>query len=66
MNGIAMPLARIVLRYLSGALVAFGWFAPEQASQFVNDPDVLVLVAAGVGALIEAWYVFARKHGGPV
>ena len=66
MNGIAMPLARIVLRYLSGALVALGVFAPEQVAQFVNDPDVLVIVAAGVGALIEAWYVFARKHGGPV
>lgn len=60
-------LARIVLRYLAGILVAVGWLAPDLGSQLAVDPDVLGLVANLVGltimAVTEGWYWAAKRFG---
>jgi hypothetical protein len=58
-------IARIALRYISGALVIKG-LLPED-SGIATDPDVLnvVEVALGlaIGATAEAWYIIARRFG---
>lgn len=60
-------IARIVLRYLAGILVAKGILAPEEGLQVASDPDIAMAaqIAAGaaVGALSEAWYYVARRMG---
>lgn len=58
-------IVRIAMRYGSGALVAFGMFAPETAAMIAGDPDVAILLGAFIGFVTEALYVSARKHGGP-
>lgn len=57
------PLVRILLRYGASFLVAKGWFTADDAASFVTDPDVEMLVGAAVVALVEGWYVLARKYG---
>jgi hypothetical protein len=52
------PVVRIVLRYGVGAVLGM-----EVGSLLAGDPDVVLLVAAGVGAATEAAYVFAKKKG---
>lgn len=56
---------RILLRYGSPVLVTLGLAAPETAQQIGADPDIIIAVGAGLAALTEAWYVHARRHGGP-
>lgn len=55
MNG---AIARIILRYGVG-LVA-GMHAGEALA---GDPDIVLMVAAGVGVGIEAVYAYAKKNG---
>lgn len=55
MNG---AIARIILRYGVG-LVA-GMHAGEALA---GDPDVVLIVAAGVGVGIEAVYTYAKRKG---
>lgn len=57
------PLVRILLRYGAAFLVAKGWLTADDATSFVTDPDVEMLVGAAIGALVEGWYVLARKYG---
>lgn len=52
------PVVRIVLRYGAGAL-----FGMEVGSLLAGDPDVVLLVATGVGVATEAVYAYARKKG---
>lgn len=52
------PVVRILLRYGVGAV-----FGMEVGSLLAGDPDVVLLLAAGVGAATEAAYVFAKKKG---
>lgn len=52
------PIVRIVLRYGVGAVVGM-----EIGGMLAGDPDVVMLLAAGVGAATEAAYVFAKKKG---
>lgn len=58
-------LARIILRYGAGALVAHGFLSDD--GLLSSDPDVLRLVEAGIGlglsGATEAWYYIARKLG---
>lgn len=58
-------IARIVLRYLAGALVIKG-LLPED-SGIATDPDVLnvveVTLGLAIGGVTEGWYWLARKFG---
>lgn len=56
------PIARVALRYVGGALLAYAGVKFD-----VNDPDVQAVTVLAAGALVsiasEAWYYFARKYG---
>lgn len=58
-------IARIALRYISGALVIKGLLPAD--SGIATDPDVINLidVALGlaIGAATEGWYMLARRMG---
>lgn len=58
-------IARIALRYISGALVIKGLLPAD--SGIATDPDVinLIEVALGlaIGAATEGWYMLARRMG---
>lgn len=60
-------LARILLRYGAGAVLGsallhrFGL----DPSALANDPDVQLLVAAGIAGVAEAWTWLAHKFGWP-
>lgn len=55
------PLARIIARYLAGALVAYGLIAPQDAAAL--HPDLVAFVGAALGALVEGVYAVARRKG---
>jgi len=55
-------IARILLRYVSGGLMVAG-LDPEIGATLAADPDVLLLVGAGLGALVEAGYALAKRKG---
>lgn len=61
------PIIRILLRVLSGFLIAKGWFAPETIGWIADDPDVIMVVNMAVGGVVwaatEAYYWMARKFG---
>lgn len=62
------PLARIGLRYLSGALMSWGIVDAPGADFLSTDPDIIALasivIGAVVGAATEAFYVHAKRKGG--
>lgn len=68
----AQVVARILLRYLIGALgaslVAMGLIAPEMVEQFIGDPDVITVLASILsvigGAIVEVWYWLVKRRGG--
>jgi preprotein translocase subunit Sec61beta len=64
MTDLVPVLARILLRYAAGALVTWGIVAPEDAQILAMDPDLAILVGAGLGAVVEAAYAIARRNGG--
>lgn len=52
------PIARIVLRY------GIGFFAGSSLGEQLSlDPDIVGLVALGMGAAVEAVYLWAKKRG---
>ena len=55
------PLSRIIARYLAGALVAYGFFAPGDAA--LIEPDLALAVGAAAGAAVEAIYAIAKRKG---
>lgn len=59
----AAIFARIIARYLSGALVAYGLIPHEVGQELAMDPDLALLIGAGVGAVTEGAYAFARARG---
>lgn len=68
--GVLTPvIVRIVLRYLSGALVAWGFVAPDVGPEIVADADLQTLLTVGIGAALavvtEGAYSRARRTGGP-
>jgi hypothetical protein len=65
MTELAPVIARIGLRYLAGALVAFGIIAPEDAQIIHTDPEIVMLAGLVLGAVVEGAYAWARRHGGP-
>lgn len=57
------PFARIVARYLAGALVALGVVGDGEALAFAEHPDTLIVIGAVLGLIVEAAYAFARRKG---
>lgn len=55
------PIARIIARYLIGALVAYGVFGADDAA--IIEPDLVLLIGAALGAAIEAAYAVAKRKG---
>jgi predicted alpha/beta hydrolase len=51
-------IARIVLRYGVGAVIG-----AQAAGVLAGDADVVLIVAAGVGALTEGAYAMAKRRG---
>jgi hypothetical protein len=59
----APVIARILLRYASGALVAYGVLPHEVGAELAVDPDLVLVVGFGIGALTEGFYALARRNG---
>ncbi|MBA8906790.1 hypothetical protein [Aminobacter ciceronei] len=56
-------IVRIGLRYGAGYLVLKGMLSAEDGANFATDPDIQMLVGAGLGVVAEGWYWAARKFG---
>ena len=56
-------IARIILRYVAGFLIAKGLLDAGTGNMLATDPDVLTLVGLGIGVLTELAYTVARKMG---
>ena len=60
-------IARIVLRYIAAALVAYGILTIDMEYTVANDADLQIgiefAVGLGIGAVTEAWYAIARRFG---
>ena len=56
-------LARIVARYLAGALVAYGLIPHEVGQELAMDPDVALVLGAAISAVTEAVYAIAKRKG---
>ena len=52
------PIIRIILRYGVGAILG-----AEVGGLLAGDPDVVLFIAAGVGAATETAYAFAKRRG---
>jgi hypothetical protein len=67
MTALTGPIARIILRYLSGALVAIGLLLPGDAIEINADPEILsavmMLVGTVVGVAVETAYALAKRMG---
>ncbi len=61
------PIARIIIRYLSGIMLARGLLGADDAAYLVGDPDVAAMLEAGIGAALgagtELWYWAAKRYG---
>ncbi|MGI3168381.1 hypothetical protein ACRARG_04465 [Pseudooceanicola sp. C21-150M6] len=55
------PLARIALRYLSGALVAYGLAA--EGTDLAADPDMVAVAGMALAGVVEVVYVLAKRRG---
>lgn len=60
-------IARIILRYLAGALIAKGFLSPDLGNTIVADPEIETMIQVGLGLVIggatELFYFFARRFG---
>ncbi len=56
-------IARILARYIAGALVACGVVDAGFGRELALDPDMALLLGAARGALAEAAYALARRFG---
>ena len=56
-------IIRIIMRYLSGALAAYGLIPHEAAADLAMDPDVALVLGTIIGAVTEAGYAYAKKRG---
>lgn len=60
-------IARILLRYVAGMLVAKGVFAPGDADFIFGDPELAGVVEMAIGGLIvlavEGAYLAAKRLG---
>lgn len=64
MNAVIAPLARVLLRYIGGALMSAGVAINPGA---LTDPDLIQVMCFVLGALAsgasEVWYILAKKYG---
>ena len=58
-----LAVARILLRYLAMFMVTYGWLGPDAGREFMTDPDLVMVLGAGIGLLTEAWYALAKRLG---
>lgn len=56
-------ITRIIMRYLAGALVAYGVVAQEVGDSLLVDPDLTLVIGGLVGAATEFLYAYAKRHG---
>jgi hypothetical protein len=56
-------IARIVLRYAAGALIAAGYLDPHMGRELGADPDLVMLLGAALGLAVEGAYAVAKKLG---
>ena len=56
-------VARIIARYVAGALVAYGLIPHELGQEFAVDPDVALAIGGILTVVTEVAYAFARKKG---
>ena len=56
-------LARILLRYLSGFLIAAGYLLP--GTDLSLDPDLVTACGFVLGIAVETYYGLAKKYGWP-
>jgi len=59
------PIARIMLRYGSGAMLSIGLIDPDMAEQISGDSDLVVVLSLCVGVVIELAYTRAKLKGQP-
>ena len=52
------PIARIVIRYIVGLIIG-----ADAAQIAAGDPDLVTVVAAGVGVAVETVYTIAKRRG---
>ena len=52
------PIARIVIRYIVGAVIGM-----DAGATLAGDPDVVTVAALGIGAAVEVAYAFAKRKG---
>jgi hypothetical protein len=52
------PVARIIIRYIVGAVIGM-----DAGATLAGDPDVVTVAAIGIGAAVEAAYAVAKKKG---
>jgi len=52
------PISRIILRYAVGAVVGL-----EMGEALAGDPDLVLVLAALIGAATEVAYAYAKRHG---
>lgn len=56
-------IARIIMRYLAGALVAWGLITAEAGQALGSDADLTLLLGVALGAVAEWGYALAKKYG---
>lgn len=56
-------IARIFLRYASGALVAYGVIPHEVGAELAMDQEVALILGGVIGAATEGFYAFAKRKG---
>lgn len=56
-------IARIIMRYLAGALVAWGLITAEAGQALGSDADLTLLLGVAIGAVAEWGYALAKKYG---
>lgn len=56
-------IVRIGLRYGVGYLVIHNLLTQEDAASLAVDPDVQMAIGIALGAVVEGWYVLARRFG---
>lgn len=59
-----LPIARILLRYVVGALVSYGLIGAETGEFLAVDPDLALVVAGIMSAAVEGGYALAKRNDG--
>ena len=52
------PIARIIIRYVVGAIVGM-----DAGATLAGDPDLVTVIALGIGAAVEVAYAYAKRKG---